>query len=130
MKRSSCCVISLVMWMVGFRKLDVIISVTHTDGFWVAWYTHQTYKGATMVGSKWRKVSKFVPPDTLNMLSLALSVLRFLCKTFSGLLKFSLQKTLSWRIFKNFLYSEKKNLMAIRLWELRNDSDLKRCCKY
>lgn len=33
------------------------------------------------------KFSKFVPPDTLNMHSLALSAVRFLSKTFSKLLE-------------------------------------------
>ena len=45
----------------------------------------------------WRQAEEFlnfVPPDTPKMHSLALSVLRFLCKTFSKLLKFTLQKTL------------------------------------
>ena len=45
----------------------------------------------------WRRVekfSKFVPSDTLKMHSLALSVLRFLCKTFSKLSKLLLRKTL------------------------------------
>lgn len=38
------------------------------------------------------KISKFVPPDTLRMHSLALPELRFLRKTFFRLLKLSLQK--------------------------------------
>ena len=45
----------------------------------------------------WRYVVKFskcVSPDALNMHYPALSVLRFLCKTFSKLLKFTLQNTL------------------------------------
>ena len=94
--------------MVGFRKLEVIISVTQSEGFWVAWYTNQTYEGATIVGSEWRKFSKFVPPDTLNMLSVALSVLRFLCKTFPKLLKLSLQKTLSGGFLKISYIQKKK----------------------
>ena len=39
------------------------------------------------------KFSKFVPPDVLKMHSPAVSVLKFLCKTFSKLLKFTLQNT-------------------------------------
>ena len=45
----------------------------------------------------WRqtgKFSKFVPPNALKMHSLALSVLRFLCKPFSKLLKLALRKAL------------------------------------
>ena len=40
------------------------------------------------------KIPKFMPPDTLEMQFLVMSVLRFLCKTFSKLLKLTLQKTL------------------------------------
>ena len=40
-----------------------------------------------------QKFSKFVPPNILKMQSLALSVLRFLYKTFSKLLKLTLKKT-------------------------------------
>ena len=40
------------------------------------------------------KFSKFVSPGTLKMLSLALSVLRFLCQKFCKLVKFSLRNTL------------------------------------
>ena len=36
------------------------------------------------------KFSKFVPPDALKMHPLTLFLLRFLCKTFSKLLKFTL----------------------------------------
>ena len=45
----------------------------------------------------WRragKFSKFVPPEALNMHSLAISVLRCLRKTFSKLLKFTLRNIL------------------------------------
>ena len=56
-------------------------------------YTHQTYKGGTMVGAKWKIFQKFVPPDALKMHLLTLSV-RFLCKTFSSLFKFTLPNTL------------------------------------
>ena len=39
------------------------------------------------------KSSKFVPPDVLKMHSPTVSVLKFLCKTFSKLLKFTSQNT-------------------------------------
>ena len=45
---------------------------------------------------------KSVHPNTLKMHSQALSVLRFLCKTFSKLLKFTSRNTLLWgQFFKN-----------------------------
>ena len=49
------------------------LPVTYPELFWADWYTHQTHEGATKVG---------VPPDVLKTQFLALSVLRFLCKTF------------------------------------------------
>ena len=71
------------------------------------------------------KCSKFVPPDTLKIHSLPLSVLRFLCKTFSILLKLSLWKTLfcGW-FFKNS-YIQIKICMTITLWELQTNLSLK-----
>ena len=56
------------------------------------------------------KVSKFVPPDALNMHYVALSVFRFLCKTFFKLLTFTLQNNLlrGW-FFKNS-YIQMKSL--------------------
>ena len=67
------------------------LSVTYPQPFWADWYIHLTYEGASMVGAE--HFLKFVPPDALKMHSLALSVLRFLCKTFSKLLKFTLSNT-------------------------------------
>ena len=71
-------------------------------------------------GHRWRreeKFSKFVPPDTLQMHSLALLVLRFFCKTFSKLLKLTLGKNLFRELFlKNsiiqikYLYGNLSNL--------------------
>ena len=60
----------------------------------------------------WRKAEKFskcVPPDTLKMHSLALSVLRFLCKTFSKLLKVTLRKALfcGWFLKKSYIQIKK-----------------------
>ena len=72
--------------------------------FWAGRYTHRTHG--------WRWVEKF--PDTWKEHSLALSVFRSLCKTFSKLLKLTLQKTLSWMIFqKKLIYS--KNLYSYKL---------------
>ena len=60
------------------------------------------------------KFSKFVSPDTLKMDSLATSLLRFLRKTLFKLLKLSLQKTLSWMIFKKS-YIHIPNLSGYKL---------------
>ena len=62
-----------------------------------------------------RKFSKFVPPDGLKMHSLALPVVRFLRKTFSRLLKFTLRNTaLKGWFFKNS-YIQIKNLYGYKL---------------
>ena len=67
-----------------------------------------------------------VPPEVLKMHSLALSVLRFLCKSFSKLLKFTLRSTLLWGQFMfntHYSYSlwkvifKKKSLG--RVWVLK-----------
>ena len=68
----------------------------------------------------WRRVekfSKFVPPETVKIRSLALSFLRFLCKSFFKLLKLSLRKKI--KIFKQ------KICMAISLWGLQSNLTLK-----
>ena len=68
------------------------ISVKYPEMVWADCYIHWTHKGAT----SWcwaAKFSKFVPPDALKIHSPAQPVLRFLCKTFSKLLKFALQNT-------------------------------------
>ena len=71
----------------------------------------------------WRRwavnFSKFVLPDALKIHSLALFVLRFLCKTFPKLFKSTLRDTLlrGW-----FSYIKKiKNCMVINLWELQSN---------
>ena len=50
---------------------------------------HEAHHGRRRAG----KFSKFVSPDALKMYSLALSVLRFLWKTFSKLVKYTLRNT-------------------------------------
>ena len=55
-------------------------------------YIDQIHKGVTWLLES-RKFLKFVSLDVLKMHSPALSVLRFLSKTFSELLKFTLQNT-------------------------------------
>ena len=55
-------------------------------------YIDQIQKGVTWLVQS-RKLLKCVPLDALKIHSPALSVLRFLSKTFSELLKFTLQNT-------------------------------------
>ena len=69
------------------------------DGYWgegnISDPLHTLCTGIQgQTGTPVHKFLKFVLPDALEMPSLALSVLRFLCKTFSKLLKFTLQNTL------------------------------------
>ena len=53
-------------------------------------------------GWRWgEKFSKFLPPNTQKIQSVALSVLRFLCNTFSKLFKLTLWKTLFCGYLKN-----------------------------
>ena len=61
---------------------------------------------------------KYLPPDTLKIHSLALTVLRFLCKTFCKLGKFTLWNTLLHGWFSKISYIQIKICMAIKLWEL------------
>ena len=64
-------------------------------------------------------------PDTLNMHFLAMSVLRFLCKTLSKLLKLTLLKTLfhGW-FFKNS-YIQVKKLYSSKFMRAAKQSELK-----
>ena len=74
----------------------------HIQGFFGKTGTH-------IEPTRVEKFSKFVHPDTLKMHSLTLSVIIFLCKTFSKLLKLTLLKTLFRKDFlKNSIYSNKK----------------------
>ena len=80
----------------------------------------------------WRraeKFSKFVPPNTLKMHSLALSVLRFLCKTFPKSLKLSLRKTLFRGWFSKISYIQIKKLYGYELVRAAKWYELKRCSK-
>ena len=80
----------------------------------------------------WRraeKFSKFVPPNTLKMHSLALSVLRFLCKTFPKSLKLSLRKTLFRGWFSKISYIQIKKLYGYKLVRAAKWYELKRCSK-
>ena len=75
----------------GAAKKIEIRSVTYPDFFWADRYIHRTYEGAMKI---W-----FVHPDILKMHSQALSVLRFLCKTFSKWFRFTWRNTLLRRWF-------------------------------
>ena len=64
----------------------------------------------------WRRggtFSKFLPLNALKMYYLALSVLRFFCKTFCKLLKFIFQNTLPRGWFLKNLYIHKQNLYQL-----------------
>ena len=61
------------------------------------------------------KFSKFLPTDTLKMHSQALTVLQFLCETFSKLLKLTLRKTLFQGWFLTNSYIQRKKLYGYKL---------------
>ena len=74
----------------------------------------------------WLALSKiFVLSDALKMYSPSLPVLRFICETFSKLLKFALRNTSvrGWFFKKSYfnLVLKLKICMAVNLWELRSD---------
>ena len=60
--------------------------VTYPEFFW-ADRLHLRVPPPPFRHHSWRKFLNFVPPDALKMYSLAVPVLRFLCKTFSKLRK-------------------------------------------
>ena len=61
-------------------------SVTYPEFFW-AGRLHLGVLPSSFRHHGWQKFLNLVPPDTLKMHSLAVAVLRFLCKTFSKLHK-------------------------------------------
>ena len=63
------------------------------------------------------------------MHSLALLVLRFLCKTFSKLLKFTLRNTLPRGQFLKKLFIQMENLNDYKLVRVTKLRQLKRCSK-
>ena len=107
------------------------ISVTHPELFWIHRHTNRTVSvtklSPELVSS--RATLKVVPPDTLKMDSLALSVLRFLCKTFSKLLKPTLRKTSFREWFLKSSYIQIKNLYGYKLVRTAKWSELKRYSK-
>ena len=68
--------------------------------------------------------SKFVPPNALKMV---LSVLKFLCKLFSKLLKFTLRNTCprGWYLKNSWIH--KQNLYGYKLVRAVKQSELRRC---
>ena len=82
-----------------------------------------------MVGAERIIFSKFVPPVALKMHSLTLPVLRFLCKTFSKLLKFTLRDTLK-KFKKIHIFKKKKKIYVHKLVRASKQSGLKRCSKW
>ena len=80
----------------------------------------------------WRqadKCLKIVPPHTLKVHSLPVSVLRFLCKTFSKLRKLTLRKICFCGWFLKTLYIQIKNLYAYKLVRAGKRNKVKRCSK-
>ena len=76
------------------------------------------HKGKQLQPTTWywvKKFSKFVPPDTLKIHSLTLSVLRFLCKTFSKLRKLAL-RTLFLVVYGELIFGRK----STSIWNLLN----------
>ena len=65
---------------------EKIITVTYPEFFW-ADRLHLGVPPPPFQHHGWWKFLNFVPPDALKMHSLAVPVLRFLCKTFSKLRK-------------------------------------------
>ena len=63
-----------------------IYTVTYPEFFW-ADQLHLGVPPPPFCQHGWRKFLNLVPPDALKMHSLAVHVLRFLCKTFSKLCK-------------------------------------------
>ena len=81
-------------------------------------------------GWRWAgKFLKFVPSDALKMHSLALYVLKFVCKAFSKLLKFTLWYTrgCGWILKKSYI--QIINLYEHKLVRIAKWSELKRCSK-
>ena len=64
---------------------------------------------------------KYLPPDAIKMYSLALPVLRFLCKTFCKLPKFTLRNILLRAWFSKNSYIQINICVAINMWELGSD---------
>ena len=92
-------------WKFNVKKQDQVVGtfphstkgvVTYPELFWadIKPKTTSNPKCTTMVDTEQKKNSKFLPPNALKMHSPTLSGLRFFCKTFSKLLRFTLQNTL------------------------------------
>ena len=62
------------------------MTVTYPEIFWADWL-HLGVPPPPFCHHGWQKFLNLVPPDALKMHSLAVPVLRFLCKTFSKLRK-------------------------------------------
>ena len=101
----------------------------YKECFWVDRYIHWTHKGATMVGINQLNSLIFVPPDVKKMHLLALSVLRFLCKTFSKLLKFTLWNSFLCRWLLKNSNIQIKNLCGSKHVRAAKGSELMRCMK-
>ena len=76
------------------KALCLILSVTYPGFFW-ADRLHLGVPPSPFRQDGWQKFLNLVPPDALKMHSLAVPVLRFLCKTFSKLHKLNNETLLS-----------------------------------
>ena len=83
-------------------------SVSYPEFFWADWYIDRSEEDTTIVGTEQVNFQNFFLQIPLKMHSPSLSVLRFLCKTFFNLLKFTLWNTLLCEWFLKNSYIPKK----------------------
>ena len=76
-----------------------IQTVTYPEFFWADRY-HPVVPPPLFRHPGWQKFLNLVPPDALKMHSLSVPVLRFLCKTFSKLLKLNNETLFSVDVLK------------------------------
>ena len=85
-KRPACQSLSHIKCYSLLKFLAILWAVTYPEFFW-ANRLHLGVLPPPFRHQGWRKFLKLVSPDALKMHSLAVPVLRFLCKTFSKLRK-------------------------------------------
>ena len=82
----------MIITKIEIEETKKIETVTYPEFFWAGWL-HLGVPPPRFHHHAWQKFLNLVPPDALKMHSLAVPVLRFLCKTFSKLRKLN-NKTL------------------------------------
>ena len=70
-------------------------------------------------------IFKTVPPNALKMHSVAVSTLKFICKTFSKLIKFALQNTIPLRWLLKNSYIQKQNFYVHKVVRAAKKQNLK-----